>query len=74
MKERGQGSESKQMKKYATFALLICILVLGVAAVLSVKYPELQVIFAEWVRRALSAARIILRTIVRAFQIAFKGQ
>ena len=59
------------MKKYTAFALLICILVLGVAAVLAVKYPELQEVFAAGGKSAYTGTVGFIKRLVEAFRIAF---
>lgn len=59
------------MKKFAAFALMICLLVIAVAAVLSVTYPEFQAIFGDMLHEAGLRAQLFFETLIAPFRAAF---
>jgi len=59
------------MKKFAVFALVVCLLVIAVAAVLSVTYPELQQKFAESLRDFGESLRVFFSKMAEPFKEAF---
>ena len=61
------------MKKYTKLALLICLLAIGVAAVLSVRYPQLQPMFAEFFRTLFTRIGGFIKSVAEAFWTALFG-
>ena len=59
------------MKKLAVFALVICLLVIAVAAVLSVTYPELQQKFVDFGREVGTRIGNFFRLFTEPFKQAF---
>jgi len=59
------------MNKYGKFALVVCLLVIAVAAVLSVTYPELQQRFAEFFREVGARIGNFFRLFTEPFKQAF---
>jgi len=61
------------VKRFIKFALFICLLALGVAAVLSVRYPELQPVLFRWGSAALTKTGDFFKRVGEAFLIVFFG-
>ena len=59
------------MSKFIKFALLICLLALGTAAVLSVRYPEVQPALLTWGSAALTKTGDFLKRVGEAFFAVF---
>ena len=59
------------MKKYAVFALIVCLSVIAVAAVLSVTYPEMQQKFAQSIHDAGERISGFFELFFRPFKEAF---
>jgi len=63
--------ENDNVKKFIKFALLICLLVLGAAAVYSVRFPEVQPALFAWGSIALAKTGDFLKRIGEAFLAVF---
>jgi len=61
------------MKKTFVFALVICLLVIAVMAVLSVTYPELQERFREWGDSTREFIRNFIDSLLSPFRGALEG-
>ena len=61
------------MKKFAKFALLICLLAVGIAAVLCVRYPQLQPMFADFGREVSSRIGEFFKRVAEALWQAVFG-
>lgn len=59
------------MKKYAVFALVVCLLVIAVAAVLCVTYPEMQEKFAQSMQEFGQRVGAFFRMFLEPFKEAF---
>ena len=61
------------MKKFIKFALFICLLALGIAAVLCVRYPQLQPMFADFGREVSTRVGEFFQRVAEALWQALFG-
>ena len=61
------------MKKFIKFALFICLLAIGIAAVLCVRYPQFQPMFAEFGREVSTRIGEFFKRVAEALWQAIFG-